>query len=276
VISNYHTHTTYCDGKNTIREIVEHALSLGMASIGFSSHAPLPFDRPWCMKRNRLPDYLGEIDQLKKELTGIEIYKGLEIDYIPTVISPDQFSSQLDYTIGSIHFVNSLPDGTPWEIDSTLQVFETGLKEVYQGDIKSVIHDYFDLTRAMIVKSKPTIVGHMDKIKIHNSNNRFYDENEPWYKKEILETLQAIRLHGSIVEVNTRGLYMNKTKDPYPGEWILREIKKLNIPITLNSDAHHSKDLIARFDTTTKLLQEIGFKSRMVLRKSVWQESALF
>ena len=37
---NYHTHTTYCDGKNTPEEIVLEAIRLGLDTIGFSGHSP--------------------------------------------------------------------------------------------------------------------------------------------------------------------------------------------------------------------------------------------
>ena len=37
---NYHTHTTYCDGKSTPEEIVLEAIRFGMDTIGFSGHSP--------------------------------------------------------------------------------------------------------------------------------------------------------------------------------------------------------------------------------------------
>ncbi len=38
MLANYHTHTTYCDGKNTPEEIVLCAIEKGFTSIGFSGH----------------------------------------------------------------------------------------------------------------------------------------------------------------------------------------------------------------------------------------------
>ena len=37
--SNLHNHTTYSDGKFSVRENVEEALRIGMESIGFSDHS---------------------------------------------------------------------------------------------------------------------------------------------------------------------------------------------------------------------------------------------
>ena len=37
--SNFHTHSTFCDGKDTLWELVEEAVRLGCPAIGFSGHS---------------------------------------------------------------------------------------------------------------------------------------------------------------------------------------------------------------------------------------------
>ena len=44
ILSDIHVHTTYCDGKSTVEEIVKKAISMNMTSIGFSSHEHVTFD----------------------------------------------------------------------------------------------------------------------------------------------------------------------------------------------------------------------------------------
>ena len=39
ILSNAHTHTTFCDGKNTAEEMVQAALDNGFVSLGFSGHS---------------------------------------------------------------------------------------------------------------------------------------------------------------------------------------------------------------------------------------------
>src|SRR5882672_10755821 len=85
--SNFHTHSSYCDGKELLSEYMEQARSAGMACLGFSSHAPLPFECRWCMKGVDFSPYLKEIQDLKNK-SSIPIYCGLEVDYIPDKISP--------------------------------------------------------------------------------------------------------------------------------------------------------------------------------------------
>ena len=157
--ANYHTHSNYCDGKSTFDQHIEKAKQLHLKALGFSSHAPVPFDCAWCMKANRLDDYLSSIQNLKAHTHSIEIYSGLEIDFIPETIGPRQFSNRLDYTIGSIHFVDRYENGKHWEIDGLHTVFLDGLEKIFQNDYQRTFTRYFELTREMIEQDCPTVIG---------------------------------------------------------------------------------------------------------------------
>ena len=50
MLANFHTHTTFSDGKNTPEEVVISALEQGLCTIGFSDHAYTPYDLRYCMK----------------------------------------------------------------------------------------------------------------------------------------------------------------------------------------------------------------------------------
>lgn len=267
---NFHTHSTYCDGKSTLEEIVDKAKSLDMKWLGFSSHAPLPFDCLWSMKSEKLDKYLNEILTLKSQ-TEIEIYAGLEVDYIPNTTGPKYFDEALDYTIGSIHFVENFKDGRRWEIDGPHSFFLEGLEKIFSNKIKDVIVRYFELTREMVEHSTPTIVGHLDKIKIQNIDNNFFSEDDLWYRHEIEATLDSIQKSGCIIEVNTRGIYQKKTATTYPSPWILELILKRNIQITLSSDAHHCNDLINQFSEAAIILNQIGFQEIHILHGGQWR-----
>lgn len=272
--TNFHMHSHYCDGKGTLPDYIAAAISEGMPAIGFSSHAPLPFDCLWCMKSEQLPDYLVEINLLKRTTSGIDLYTGLEVDFIPGVVSPRDYADQLDYTVGSIHFIDAFEDGRPWEIDGLHTLFLEGLEKIFRGDIRAVIRRYFELTREMVVNGTPDVVGHLDKIKIQNPANKLYSEDEAWYREEIENTLNVIANRGTIVEVNTRGLYQKKSTTAYPSPWILERLLAKRIPITLSSDAHHPSDITNQFDATASLLHDIGFRHISVLLNNQWQSKA--
>jgi histidinol-phosphatase (PHP family) len=270
--SNFHSHCNYCDGKQTLPEYLEAARKFGFTSIGFSSHAPVPFECKWCMKEEDLKSYLSDIESLRSEHEQVEIFKSLEIDFVPGVISPNDFQSFLDYTIGSIHFVEAFRDGRKWEVDNTHRVFEDGVQEIFNNNAKDAIVRYFELTRDMILKSPPHILGHMDKIKMQNLQEKYFSESDRWYKDEILKTLKLVEETDIIIEVNTRGIYQKKTRDPYPSPWILELIHEKKIPVTLSSDAHHPDDLINQFPETSEMLYKIGFRNLAVRTRDGWKQ----
>lgn len=269
--ANFHTHSNYCDGKGELMDYVGQAKELGLISLGFSSHAPVPFPTNWTMKADQFANYISSIEKLKQSTNGPELYKGLEVDFIPGITSPNLFKDKLDYTIGSIHFVEKHLDGSRWEIDGTHASFLDGLSKIFKNNIKDAIVRYFELTREMISSACPTIVGHVDKIKIQNKEDKFFHESDAWYHDEVVRTIDLIYASGAIVEVNTRGVYQKKSSTTYPSPWILEIIHQKNIPVTISSDAHHKDDIVNQFSETAALLKEIGIKTITVLSEGIWK-----
>jgi histidinol-phosphatase (PHP family) len=269
--TNYHTHSRYCDGKGELADYLQAAEAQQVTSIGFSSHAPLPFECRWCMNANDLPAYFEAIEALQRKYPNIQIYKGLEVDFIPGVVSPLGFRHQLDYTIGSIHFVDAFDHGKPWEIDGSHVSFLEGLEEIFANDMRAAVTRYFELTRQMISTSELDIVGHIDKIKIQNTGEKFYNESDDWYQQEVKSTLALVKETGAIVEVNTRGIYQKKSSTTYPSPWILELIRDFNIPVTISSDAHRTEDLTNQFAETALLLLKTGFTRLSALSSGSWK-----
>jgi histidinol-phosphatase (PHP family) len=273
--TNYHGHCHYCDGKYEPEKYIESALQQGMVAYGFSSHAPLPFETAWAMKEENLAKYVAEIWELQhKYQHDIQIYCGMEVDYIPGRIGPKSklvLDATLDYTVGSVHFVESFPDGSGWEIDGSHQVFLDGLQRIFGGDAPKAVSRYFELTRQMVEEECPDVIGHIDKIKIQDEEGRLFSQQANWYQQQMRQTLQLIADAGAIVEVNTRGIYKKKTPETYPARWVLEEIHRLGIPITLNSDAHHPDEITACFTETAQMLQAIGFRQLHILYDGAWQ-----
>jgi len=272
--SNYHTHTNFCDGRESIANIIARARQLNVFSIGLSSHAPLPFEKKWCIKPLQLDNYIAEIRRAQIIDQSLEIYCGLEADYIPGKISPSAFRNKLDYVIGSVHFVDAFADGQGWEIDGPYGDFLVGYKAIFHGNMKAVVQRYLELTRQMITRSCPDIVGHLDKIKMQNKEQSTFDESEAWYRDAIGETLNVIREAGCIVEVNTRGVYQKKTTTTYPSPWVIEELGKMNIPVTLSSDAHHPDDLVNWFPEAAGVLLQAGIKKIRILSGGKWRDAS--
>lgn len=273
--TNYHSHCHYCDGKYGPEQYIVSAIEKGLIAYGYSSHAPVPFETVWTMKKEKAPAYVAEIHQLKEKYKGdIQVYCGLEVDYIPHVTGPKSkaiIGLGLDYTVGSVHFVEYFPDGKGWEIDGSHQLFLDGLHQIFKGDSKKAVTRYFELTRQMVEQECPDVIGHIDKIKIQDEEGRLFSQQADWYQQEIDKTLDVIAQTGAIIEVNTRGIYKKKTRETYPGKQILEKIFQLGIPVTINSDCHHPDEITASFEEAAALLTGIGFKQVKVLLDGQWQ-----
>ena len=265
MLSNYHTHSNYCDGKATLREMVEFAVAHGFTALGFSGHCPLPFQNTYS-----ITDYEGycrEVRALKEEYSDrIEISLGLEIDYIPGMLedfTPLIEQGGLEYTIGSVHLIppqGVVPkDGDDlWMIDgSRYETYDEGLMKHYGGDIRRGVRAYFHQQNEMLEKNRPTILGHPDKIAMHN-RDRYFHEDEPWYEELALETLSLAHELGIICEVNTRGIYKGRHPDYYPSRRLIQQMKQWRIPLLVSTDAHMPDDLL-RTEGAYEFLRDIDY-----------------
>jgi histidinol-phosphatase (PHP family) len=273
--TNFHSHSYYCDGKFSPEHHVQTAIAKGFAAFGCSSHCPVPFDSLWNMKAERLGEYVSDINSLKAKYQGqIQLYLGLEVDFVPGKMGPRHPWIQeagLDYQIGSIHYVNAFEDDTPWEVDGAHALFLDGLRAIFGNNARRAVERYFTLTRNMVRDETPEVVGHLDKIKIQAEEGRLFSEDESWYRRAVLATLEEIKAAGCIVEINTRGIYKKKTDQLYPSPWIIREMKKMGIPIMLNADSHLPEESDREFEAAASLLRSLGYKQLMTLWDGQWQ-----
>lgn len=243
-----------------------------MEQMGFSAHAPVPFENKWSIAPSDLEKYFFEIEQLKKEfIKEITILLALEIDYIPGITA--EFSSyknsNLDYIIGSIHFVKNKVNNGLWFIDGPIEGYIKGIEEIFNNDIQLAVGNYYQQISEMAKIQKPDIIGHIDKVKMNNKG-RFFSEEEKWYEKLIDKTLRDIKDCGCIIEINTRGIYRKKCNSLFPSLSIIEKIHFLDIPIIVSSDAHQPEELINEFDATYRTLKEIGIRKTKIFENKRW------
>ncbi|MBN1340235.1 MAG: histidinol-phosphatase [Bacteroidales bacterium] len=261
---NLHTHTDFCDGTARPEEYIAEALRAGFHTLGFSSHSPLPFQNAFSLRNERFAEYLSSLKALHDKYKGkIRVLTSMEFDYIPGI--SDDFNryalpGRMHYTIGGVHLVKSPQNRDLWFIDGPKQEkYDQGLKEIFNGDIRKAVRCYFAQVKEMVLTQKPGIIAHFDKIKMHNKA-RFFGEHEPWYRDLVWETLQAVSAAGSVIEVNTRGLYKNRCDTFYPSAEILEQALHLKIPVTVSSDAHAPGELNGFVKEAYTLLSDIGFR----------------
>jgi histidinol-phosphatase (PHP family) len=259
VYFGFHNHSDYCDGSSSLEDIVLEAIGQGMAYVGVSSHAPMKRDFYWTMPLEKFPRYVSELIKYKNRFADkIELFIGLEADYLPPhSFSFDFFRTQfsVDYIIGSVHLV-SVGENF-WFIDGEREAYVEGIKKFFQGDVEKAIKAYFERTIEMIESEKPDILGHMDKILMHNKNE-FFAPNNPTFVKYCKEVLKKAKQYNVIVEINTRGLYSGKYHDYYPGKYCWEWIRAMDVPVMISVDAHRSDEILAGFLQATADLKNAG------------------
>lgn len=272
-IPHYHNHCYFCDGEGTPEDYLKYAEEVfPVPALGFSCHAPLPFAEDWVMKEEQLPVYLQTLKELR-ERSSVEIYIGLEVDYLKGVTGPSRFSALLDYTVGSVHGL--MKEGVFRALDSSPEDLRFLRDRFFGGEFKKVSAAYFGALRDMLSGDKPDILGHLDLLKKFNRDQEFFRGDEPWYREEVIQTLEAAAAAEVVVEVNTGGMARKRTLTPYPEFWILQECFRRHIPVQINSDSHHPRHSGFAFPEAAALLKEAGYREIRVLREKQWRDIPL-
>ena len=256
MLSNLHTHTTFCDGQSTAEEMVQKAIEKGFVSLGFSGHAYTPFELTSCMKDEQ--GYINEINRLKKVYKGqIEIYLGTEEDAFALI---DR--SKYEYIIGSLHFLKI--DGKILPIDIGNEYMQRCF-EAFDKNAERMAECYYSTFTDYLMKRRPDVVGHFDLIKKYDEvsepiflGNKKHDE----IAKSFLRTIAS---KGFLFEVNTGAIARGYRTLPYPSADLLHVLKAEGADITLTSDCHNADYLDCYFDETKHILYDIGFRETVML-----------
>ena len=272
---NFHQHSIFSDGKNEPEDYCKKAVEFGMSAIGFTEHSPLPFSNPFSLPEEKIDEYIAETNSLKQKYKDqLQVYRALEMDFVPGMSEDFDYwrnRCKVDYLIGSVHLVKPPGFDMLWFTDGPdYKVYDKGVEQFFSGDIKKAVTTFYNQTNRMIESQHFEILGHFDKIKMHNQN-RFFKENEKWYQELIDETLQLVKQNNLIVEINTRGLYKNRSDSLFPDGYALQRVRDQKIPIILSSDAHQPFELMMLFDYAEKRLVEMGFREVMFFEEGSWK-----
>ena len=269
--SNYHTHTVYCDGKDTPAEMAGAAFALGFSALGFSGHEWAPACRDYAMTREKEALYRQEIRALREQYAGrMEVWCGIERDYL---CEPE---GAFDYVIGSVHHV--VKDGEEFGVDHTPEILRNGIDTVFGGDAMEMVRAYYRMEAEALRKTGGQIVGHFDLVTKFNEDGRFFDESSEEYKEAALEALHTIvkywkqdhagEVFGDplppvlaevlnvtglpIFEINTGAMARGYRTKPYPAHFLLQELDALGVPVLLSSDCHDRRNLLYGFEDLVK------------------------
>lgn len=249
--SNYHTHSTYCDGKNTLREIVESAINLSCPEIGFSGHSHMEFQpKSFAMTLEKTEEYKKEIKALKAEYSDkIRIYCGIEQEFMSQKL-PEGF----DYCIGSVHYLEN--DGEFCGIDLSPEEQLYTVKKYYNNDFLSYAKAYYELVKQVPKTIPCQILGHFDLITKFNEKHKFLDEDSKEYQSIALEALEEVCQSKIVLELNSGAISRNWKTEIYPAPFILKRLGELHQPVVFSADSHSADTLIFKFEKMSELAKE--------------------
>ncbi|SFV55591.1 Histidinol-phosphatase [hydrothermal vent metagenome] len=252
-----HNHTTRCNhAEGTIDEYINRAIELGIDIYGFSEHAPMDFDLEYRLLFSNMDNYVKDILLAKEKYRDkIEILLGYEVDYLKGYMDERVLKANVDYLIGSVHFLDK------WGFDNPEFIGEWKSR-----NIDDIWQEYFDAIEAMAKTGYFNIVGHLDLIKVFkympSKDIRLIAKN----------ALKAIKKSEMAIELNGAGL-RKPIKEIYPSASLLEVAYELDIPITFSSDAHTIEQVGYGYEEAKALATKIGYKKAVTFEQ---KEQKLF
>lgn len=269
-ICSVHTHSTMCDGKDTLAEMARAAFEAGAVSFGASghSHTPIPEDEGGVLPAD-MTAYRAEVLRLREEYAGrMDVLLGIELDNCADVTAEG-----FDYWIGSAHRLRG-PDGRLYTVDWDAETLAACRAEAFGGDACAMAESYYAEVRRMAAM-KPTILGHIDLITKFNEDGGFFDEADSRYRAAALEALHAADPKETLLEINTGAMSRGYRTAPYPALFLLKEWREMGGTIILTADAHSASAVVYGYARAAELARAAGFERSALLTLAGREERPL-
>jgi len=269
MLQNLHTHTSYCDGKDSPETMVKYAIEKGFDSLGFSGHSYMSYSPYSKVTPESTQEYKKEINLLKKQYEDqLSIYLGLEVDMYSGVEL-----SGYDYLIGSVHYMK-IGDAY-FGFDRMAKGVQELICEQFGGDGMKFAKKYYEEVAMLPRYGDFDIIGHFDLITKNLDTIAFFDEQSKEYLGWALEAMQALKGKIPFFEVNTGAIARGYRKTPYPSITLLKEFKRQGFGAIVTSDCHDGRLLDCGLEDAENLLRHCGFKEKYILTKEGFKAVAL-
>ena len=263
MVVDLHNHTKLCNhATGEIEDYIKSAIEKKIDIFGFSDHAPMNFDKKYRMSLKEADLYENMVKEAKiKYQDKIEILLGYEVDFLPGLMEERILKADVDYLIGSVHFLPKTKSHESILIHQDLWGFDNPefIGEYKNQDIDKIWQDYFDAIEAMAKSSLFDIVGHLDLIKVFN----FKPKKD--IKKIALNALKAIKKSNMVLEISSAGL-RKPVNEPYPSKELIELAFEMDIEITFASDAHSPDQVGYKLKEIMQMAKDIGYSKCVVFR----------
>ncbi len=258
--TNFHTHTCFCDGDNTPREMVLEAIERGFTVLGFSMHSFLQQDLHIVPSRDRETAYIKEVLALKKEFADkIKIFLGLEQD-----LYSDAPRSDFEYLIGSVHYIKRGDNLFP--VDAGKEKLLFIVDTYFGGDFCAFAEEYFSLVCEVAEKIKPDILGHFDLIMKYCEQIDLPETDR--YIEAAAKAIKRLIPLGIPFEINTGAMSRGLRTTPYPSKKLLKIMQQNSAKIVFSSDCHNKDFLEYGFDLAEEMALNAGFTEHGIMTEN--------
>ncbi|KAK4069216.1 hypothetical protein Trihar35433_5795 [Trichoderma harzianum] len=268
-----HAHSgQFCPGHavDQLEDIILHAISLGYKTIGLTEHMPRYEEQDLYPEELSDPQaslqalpprheaYILEARRLQKKYSPqIHIIIAFEAEFIrpsyaPLVLSLYNSSPHVDYFIGSVHHVHSIP------IDYDKATYAAAVTAA-GGSEERLYEDYYDLQYDMLRALKPRIVGHFDLIRLMSEDPGRDVRQWKGVWEKIRRNLEYAAKIGAWLECNSAALRKG-LDEPYPSRIISEEWLKLGGRFTMSDDSHGIAQVATNYSRALTFLESLGVK----------------
>ncbi len=251
-LPSYHTHTSFCDGKNAAEEMILAAIQAGMPELGFSCHSRLPFYTDWCITEEGEAEYFKVLTELKEKYKDkIKIYIGIEQDFNSVPIS-----YPYDYVIGSVH---GIWKGEEYiDVDLTVTDVRENVEKLYGGDPYAYIEEYYSMVGDVYEKTGCDIIGHLDLVTKFLDIDPLFSEEHPRYIAARDKAVEKLLKTPAVFEINTGAIYRGYRKVTYPNIEVIKALHKKGAKFVINADSHNEESVDFMLGAVARELDEIA------------------
>ncbi len=239
--TDLHTHTFFCDGKDSPEDMVLSAIEKGLDTIGILTHSYVDFDTA-CIAEERQSEFIAEANRLKvKYKDKIKVLCGIEVDYYATSVAEGY-----DYRLGSLHYFKI--GDKYYSLDISIPGFMEMAEKEFSGDYLAVCEEYYRLLADVPRKTGADIIAHIDLITKFNEGDKLFDTKNPRYINAYKTAVDKLVTYGLPFEINTGAISRGYRSSPYPSSDILAYIKEKGGKLIISSDSHSKENIAYLFD----------------------------
>ena len=274
----------FCDhADNTLREMLQAAVTAGYHTFAVSEHAPRSEDRflyseeraqGWDTAKLRadFDAYTLAVNALAREFSDrLIVLRGLEAEVVPAAHYAAEMQNlrqrkmpdgtpAFDYMVGSVHFVNEI------QIDGRPENYRRAAESC--GGLEAFAVRYYETVAEMLHTLRPEVAGHLDLCKRNLVLAGFAPDalETPRIRAAIETALEAARETGAILDLNTAG-WRKGLGEPYPAPPIVRKAQEMGVPFCFGDDSHRIGEVGAGIAEARDYLLANGVNSLTILTR---------